>query len=73
MGLTREQLDEFAANSQQKCEAAINEGRFKEEIVPVEVKPKGIRHRDTDEGPRKGVTSEGLTKLKPAFKKTAEW
>lgn len=39
-GLTREQLDEFAANSQQKCEKAMNEGRFKEEIVPVEVKTK---------------------------------
>ena len=69
-GLTREQLDEFAANSQQKCEAAMNEGRFKEEIVPVEVKTKkGSVIVDTDEGPRKGVTSEGLAKLKPAFKK----
>lgn len=41
-GLTREQLDEFAANSQQKCEAAMEEGRFKDEIVPVEVKTKKV-------------------------------
>ena len=69
-GLTREQLDDFAANSQQKCEAAMDEGRFREEIVPVEVKTKkGSIIVDTDEGPRKGVTSEGLAKLKPAFKK----
>ena len=69
-GLTREQLDEFAANSQQKCEAAMEEGRFKDEIVPVEVKTKkGSVIVDTDEGPRKGVTAEGLAKLKPAFKR----
>ena len=69
-GLTREQLDEFAANSQQKCEKAMNEGRFKEEIVPVEVKTKKATITvDTDEGPRKGVTVESLSKLRPAFKK----
>lgn len=69
-GLTREQLDEFAANSQQKCEAAIESGRFKDEIVPVEVKTKKATIVvDTDEGPRKGVTVESLSKLRPAFKK----
>ena len=69
-GITREELDEFSANSQQKCEAAMEEGRFKDEIVPVEVKTKkGSVIVDTDEGPRKGVTAEGLAKLKPAFKR----
>ena len=67
-GITREMQDEFAANSQQKCEAAQNEGRFNEEIVPVPVKVK----RDTvmfdrDEFPRSGVTKEGLGTLRPAF------
>lgn len=69
-GLTREQLDEFAADSQQKCEAAQKAGKFKDEIVPVEVKAKKQTHIfDTDEGPRSGVTAEGLSKLRPAFKK----
>lgn len=68
-GLTREQLDEFAATSQQKCEAAQAKGAFKEEIVPVEVKTrKGVVTVDTDEGPRAGVTAEGLGKLRAAFK-----
>ena len=39
-GITREELDEFSANSQQKCEAAIAAGKFKDEIVPVEIKSK---------------------------------
>ncbi len=69
-GLTREQLDEFAANSQQKCEKAQAEGRFKDEIVPVEVKTrKGSVIVNTDEGPRKGVTVESISRLRPAFKK----
>ena len=69
-GLTREQLDEFAANSQQKCEAAQKAGKFKDEIVPVEVKKKKETIIfDTDEGPRQGVTAEGIAKLRPAFKK----
>lgn len=69
-GLTREQLDEFAADSQQKCEAAQKAGRFKDEIVPVEVKvKKQTVVVDTDEGPRAGVTAAGLSKLRPAFKK----
>ena len=69
-GLTREELDEFAAWSQNKCEKAMAEGKFKDEIVPVEVtKKKETILVDTDEGPRKGITKEGLAKLRPAFKK----
>ena len=69
-GLTREKLDEFAACSQQKCEKAVAEGKFKDEIVPVEVKgKKGSVIVDTDEGPRPGTTVETLARLKPAFKK----
>lgn len=69
-GLTREELDEFAAWSQNKCEKAMAEGKFKDEIVPVEVKKKKETiFVDTDEGPRKGITKEGLAKLRPAFKK----
>jgi acetyl-CoA C-acetyltransferase len=68
-GITREQLDAFAASSQQKAAAAIAEGKFKDEIVPVEVKQKKATVVfDTDEGPRAGVTAESLAKLKPAFK-----
>ncbi len=68
-GLTREQLDEFAAWSQQKCEKARAEGKFKDEIVPVEVKKKKeVVVVDTDEGPRAGVTAESISKLRPAFK-----
>ena len=69
-GLTREELDEFAAWSQNKCEKAMAEGKFKDEIVPVEVKKKKETILvDTHEGPRKGITKEGLAKLRPAFKK----
>ena len=69
-GLTREELDEFAAWSQNKCEKAMAEGKFKDEIVPVEVKKKKETILvDTNEGPRKGITKEGLAKLRPAFKK----
>ena len=68
--LTREELDEFAAISQQKAEKAIKDGKFKDEIVPVEVKKKKETILfDTDEGPRAGGTVESLSKLKPAFKK----
>lgn len=70
-GLTREEQDEFSAWSQQKAEAAIKEGKFKEEIVPVIIpqrKGEPIIF-DTDEFPRAGVTAEKLSKLKPAFKK----
>ena len=69
-GLTREQLDEFSANSQQKACAAIAAGKFKDEIVPVEIKTKkGTVVVDTDEGPREGTTAESLARLKPAFKR----
>ncbi len=68
--LTREELDEFALGSQQKAEAAIKSGRFKDEIVPVIIKgKKGDVVFDTDEHPRFGTTMDALTKLKPAFKK----
>lgn len=64
-GLTREELDEFAANSQQKCEKAMAEGKFKDEIVPVEVKQrKKTIVVDTDEGPRAGTTADSLSALK---------
>ena len=69
-GLTREQLDEFAAWSQQKASKAIEEGKFKDEIFPVEVKSKKkVVVVDTDEGPRPGTTKESIAKLRPAFKK----
>ena len=68
-GITREELDEFAANSQQKASAAIEAGLFKDEIVPVVIKGrKGDTVIDTDEGPRPGTTAESLARLKPAFK-----
>ncbi len=64
-GLTREELDAFSAASQQKCEKAIAEGKFKDEIVPVEVRVKRDTVAfDTDEGPRAGTTAESLGKLK---------
>lgn len=63
--LTREELDEFAANSQQKCEAAIAAGKFVDEIVPVEVKTrKETIIVDKDQGPRAGTTAESLGKLR---------
>ncbi|MCH5137564.1 acetyl-CoA C-acetyltransferase [Clostridiaceae bacterium UIB06] len=68
--LTREMQDEFAVASQNKAEAAIKEGRFKDEIVPVVIKTKKAEIVfDTDEFPRFGATIEGMAKLKPAFKK----
>ncbi|MCI8649426.1 MAG: acetyl-CoA C-acetyltransferase [Anaerotruncus sp.] len=69
-GITREMQDEFAAASQQKCEAARNAGKFVDEIVPVPVKVKKETVMfDKDEFPRDGVTADGLAKLRPAFKK----
>ncbi len=68
-GLTREELDAFAAESQQKACAAREAGRFQEEIVAVEVKQKKETVIfDTDEGPRPGTTAEGIARLRPAFK-----
>jgi acetyl-CoA C-acetyltransferase len=66
--ITREQQDEFAAASQQKAEAAMKAGRFKDEIVPVTVKTrKGDVVVSDDEYPRHGTTADGLAKLRPAF------
>lgn len=68
--ITREDQDNFAAGSQQKAEKAMNEGQFKTEIVPVKVqKRKEEVTIDRDEFPRAGVTAEGLSRLRPAFKK----
>ena len=64
-GITREELDAFSANSQQKCEAAMAAGKFNDEIVPVPVKvKKDIVDFVTDEGPRAGTTAESLANLK---------
>jgi acetyl-CoA C-acetyltransferase len=70
-GLTREEQDEFAAASQQKAEAAITSGRFKDEIVPVLIPQRKGEPKvfDTDEFPRFGTTAESLAKLRPAFVK----
>ena len=67
--LTREELDEFSAASQQKAEAAIKAGKFKDEIVPIVIpQRKGDPIVfDTDEQPRFGSTKETLAKLKPCF------
>lgn len=68
--ITRERQDEFAAQSQQKAQAAIEGGKFKAEIVPVPVKNRKEEILvDTDEFPRPNVTQESLLKLRPAFKK----
>jgi len=69
-GLTRKELDAFAADSQQKAEKAVTSGRFKDEIIPVEIHTKkGVVFFATDEGVRFGTTAENLAGLKPAFKK----
>ena len=69
-GITREELDAFSANSQQKCEKAMAEGKFKDEIVPVVIHgKKGDTVFDTDEHPKFGTTLEKVAKLKPAFKR----
>ncbi len=68
--ITREEQDEFACRSQNRAEAAIKSGRFKDEIVPVTIKTKkGEIVVDTDEHPTFGTTMESLARLKPAFKK----
>src|SRR5659263_84193 len=69
--ITRQEQDDFSAKSQNKAEAAIKAGKFKDEIVPVSIpQPKGEPVLfDTDEFPRFGTTKETLGKLKPAFKK----
>ncbi len=68
--ITREEQDAFAAQSQQKTEAAQKAGRFNDEIVPVEVKSrKETITFDQDEFPRAGVVAEKLASMRPAFKK----
>ncbi|HMH86744.1 MAG TPA: acetyl-CoA C-acetyltransferase [Gemmatimonadaceae bacterium] len=66
--VTREEQDEFAAASHRKAVSAIEAGKFKSEIAPVQVPgKKGATTVDTDEGPRKDTTAETLAKLRPAF------
>ena len=69
--ISREEQDQFAFTSQQRAEAAIREDRFKDEIVPVMIPQRKGDPKvfDTDEFPRFGTTLEGLSKLRPAFKK----
>ena len=67
-GITRKEMDEFAASSQQKTEAAQKAGKFEDEIVPVMIKKKKeMVEFKVDEFPRAGVTAEGISKLKGAF------
>ena len=70
-GITREDQDSFALQSQKRAVAAVEAGRFKEEIVPVEIPQRRGESLvfDTDEFPRKDVSLEGLSKLRPAFQK----
>ena len=70
-GVDRAEQDAFAADSQQKAERAVTSGRFKDEIVPVEIPQRRGDPIvfDSDEFPRFGSTAESLGKLKPAFKK----
>ncbi|MBS0534544.1 MAG: acetyl-CoA C-acetyltransferase [Proteobacteria bacterium] len=68
--ITRQQQDEFAVASQNKAEAAMKAGKFKDEIAPVTIKGrKGDTVVDTDEYPKAGVTIDGISKLRPAFEK----
>ena len=68
--LTRDEQDAFAVSSQQKAEKAQNDGKFKDEIVPVTISSrKGDTIVDTDEHPKHGTTVESLAKLRPAFDK----
>lgn len=77
-GITREQADEFSVKSHDKALAALKDGKFKDEIVPVTVNETYVDENgkkadreyvvDTDEGPRVGTSMDGLARLKPAFK-----
>ncbi|MEQ9424238.1 MAG: acetyl-CoA C-acyltransferase [Cyclobacteriaceae bacterium] len=76
-GISREEADEFSYNSHQKAVAAIKDGKFKDEIVPVEVEETFVSDGkkqtrkftvDTDEGPRADTSKEVLAKLRPAFR-----
>ncbi|MDW3208471.1 MAG: acetyl-CoA C-acyltransferase [Reichenbachiella sp.] len=76
--ISREEADEFSVKSHDKALAALAEGKFKDEIVPITVKETYVNEEgkkaereyvvDTDEGPRAGTSMEGLSRLKPAFK-----
>src|SRR3954470_16986834 len=67
-GVTRQMQDEFAAQSHAKAVAAIDAGKFRDEIAPVQIASrKGTTIVDTDEGPRKDTTADTLAKLRPAF------
>ncbi|HZR00643.1 MAG TPA: acetyl-CoA C-acetyltransferase [Chloroflexota bacterium] len=69
-GVTREEQDAFALESQRKALAAVRSGAFREEIVPVEVPgPKGTTTVAEDETPRPDTCAEALARLRPAFKK----
>ena len=70
-GITREDQDSFALQSQKRAVAAVESGRFKEEIIPVEIPQRRGEPLvfDTDEFPRKDISLEGLSKLRPAFQK----
>lgn len=77
-GITREEADEFSVKSHDKALAALKDGKFKDEIVPITVKETYVNEAgkksereyvvDTDEGPRAGTSMEALARLKPAFK-----
>src|SRR5688500_17199111 len=69
--ITREKQDEFSLRSHQRAIAAIDSGRFKEEIIPVPVPQKkgDAKIVDTDERPRRDTTMESLSRLRPAFAK----
>lgn len=68
--VSRKEQDEFSIQSQEKAIKAIAEGKFKDEIVPIELKDRkgNVSFFDTDEHPRAGLTMEKLSKMKPAFK-----
>lgn len=67
-GITREQMDAYSLRSQQRAVAAMDSGKFKEEIIPVTVSSKkGEIQYETDEYPKRNATLEGLEKLRPAF------
>ncbi|WP_422360952.1 acetyl-CoA C-acyltransferase [Reichenbachiella sp.] len=76
--ISREEADEFSVKSHDKALAALKEGKFKDEIVPITVKETYVNEEgkkaerefvvDTDEGPRAGTSMDGLARLKPAFK-----
>ncbi len=71
-GISREEQDRFALQSHQRAVAARNEGRFDEQIAPLEIPPRSKREEprtlDVDEGPREDTSLEKLAKLKPAFR-----